>query len=85
MVTCRQRPGTASGVVFMTLEDEFGFINAVLYAPIFEKFRRVATTSALLGVTGKVQQASGVTHLVAARLIPLSDGEQLRFLSRDFH
>ncbi|HSQ64895.1 MAG TPA: error-prone DNA polymerase, partial [Polyangiaceae bacterium] len=48
MVICRQRPGTASGVVFVTMEDEHGFINLVLWSKVFERLRRVATTSSLL-------------------------------------
>jgi error-prone DNA polymerase len=55
MVICRQRPGTASGVVFMTLEDEHGFVNLVLFSRVFEALRHVATTSPLLLVHGKVQ------------------------------
>jgi error-prone DNA polymerase len=55
MVICRQRPGTASGVVFMTLEDELGFVNLVLWARVFEELRHVATSSPLLLVHGKVQ------------------------------
>ena len=57
MVICRQRPMTASGVVFMTLEDEFGFINLVLWQRTFQKFRKVATTESLLVVSGKVDRA----------------------------
>jgi error-prone DNA polymerase len=56
MVICRQRPGTASGVVFMTLEDETGFINLVLWAKKFEALRRVATAEPLLWVSGRVDR-----------------------------
>src|SRR5208283_2219574 len=45
MVICRQRPGTASGVVFVTMEDETGFVNLILWAKTFEKMRHVATTA----------------------------------------
>ena len=56
MVICRQRPGTASGVVFVTLEDEWGFVNLVLWARTFEKWRHVATTSSMLVAHGKVER-----------------------------
>lgn len=57
MVICRQRPMTASGVVFMTLEDEFGFINLVLWQRTFQQFRRLATTESMIVVTGKVDRS----------------------------
>lgn len=60
MVICRQRPMTASGVVFMTLEDEFGFINLVLWQRTFQKLRRVATTESMLIVSGKVDRVERV-------------------------
>ncbi|HRG99448.1 MAG TPA: hypothetical protein PLR99_24545, partial [Polyangiaceae bacterium] len=56
VVLCRQRPGTASGVVFITLEDEHGFVNLVLYARVYERLRRVATTASMLLVDGKVER-----------------------------
>ncbi len=56
VVLCRQRPGTASGVVFITLEDEHGFVNLVLYARVYERLRRVATTASMLLVEGKVER-----------------------------
>jgi error-prone DNA polymerase len=68
MVICRQRPGTASGVTFYTLEDETGFVNLVVWRQVFERSPVLARTALLLGVTGKVQSAEGVVHLVADRL-----------------
>jgi DNA-directed DNA polymerase III PolC len=75
LVLVRQRPGTASGVVFITLEDEFGIANLVVWPRVFEAYRRVIMGSRLLGVAGKVQRdqpASGepglVIHVVAERL-----------------
>jgi error-prone DNA polymerase len=86
MVICRQRPGTASGVVFMTLEDETGFVNVVVWSKIFEQFAVLIKTSAFLGVTGKLQVQDGVTHVIAdafwtppITVRPESGG------SRDFH
>ncbi|MBN9090297.1 MAG: error-prone DNA polymerase [Reyranella sp.] len=75
LVLVRQRPGTASGVVFVTLEDEFGIANLVVWPRVFDAHRRIVMGSRLLGVAGKVQrdvQADGepglVIHLVAERL-----------------
>ena len=56
LVICRQRPGTASGVVFITLEDETGFVNLILWAPRSRSWRHVATTSSLLASHGKVER-----------------------------
>jgi DNA-directed DNA polymerase III PolC len=75
LVLVRQRPGTASGVVFVTLEDEFGIANLVVWPKVFEAHRRIVMGARLLGVAGKVQrdvQKDGepglVIHLVAERL-----------------
>jgi error-prone DNA polymerase len=71
LVICRQRPMTASGVVFMTLEDEWGFLNLVLWERVFSSYRHVATTSGLLLVRGKVEKAAGVLHVICDSLEPL--------------
>jgi DNA polymerase III alpha subunit len=75
LVLVRQRPGTASGVVFVTLEDEFGIANLVVWPKVFEAHRRIIMGSRLLGVAGKVQRVdskddigASVIHLVAERL-----------------
>jgi error-prone DNA polymerase len=65
LVICRQRPGTASGVVFMTLEDETGFVNLVVWSRVFEENAALLKTASVLGVTGKLQVEDGVTHLIA--------------------
>ncbi len=86
VVICRQRPGTARGVTFMTLEDETGFVNLVLWKKVFERFELVAKTETFLGVTGRVETQDGVTNLIAERLwrpdleLPNKD-----ISSRDFH
>jgi error-prone DNA polymerase len=95
LVICRQRPGTASGIVFVTLEDEHGFINLVLWAQVFERFRRVATSSGLLLVRGRVDAfakrrddgASDVVYVIADHLekLRLAKGAPMRSMSRDFH
>ncbi|MDH3627425.1 MAG: error-prone DNA polymerase [Acidobacteriota bacterium] len=65
LVICRQRPGTASGVLFMTLEDETGFVNLVVWSKVYETFRLQIRTASFIGVTGKLQVKDGVTHLIA--------------------
>ena len=86
LVICRQRPGTAKGVVFMTMEDETGFVNLVIWQNVFEKYRVMVKTRSLLGVTGKIQNSEGVTHLVAEKFwVPRLSTEPERVQSRDFH
>ncbi len=68
LVICRQQPGTATGVTFYTLEDEAGFVNLVVWQPVFQKYSVLARTALILGVTGKVQSESGVVHLIAKKL-----------------
>ena len=74
LVLVRQQPGTAKGVIFMTLEDETGVANIVLWPDVFARFRIQALNSRVLGVTGKVQRdKSGyVIHVIADRLVDLS-------------
>jgi len=72
IVTIRQRPGTASGVVFSTIEDETGAIQLIIWPKVFEKYRRIAMRSRLMAVEGKLQNSQGVTHVVAHRLIERS-------------
>ncbi len=68
LVTCRQRPSTAKGVVFVTLEDETGCVNVVVWRDLVEKQRRELLGSSLLGVEGEIQREGEVVHLVARRL-----------------
>jgi error-prone DNA polymerase len=72
LVLVRQRPGTAKGVVFLTIEDETGPANIVVWRDVFEANRRTVMTASLLVVHGKLQHADGVTHLVAERFEDLS-------------
>lgn len=86
LVTMRQRPQTAKGTVFVTLEDETGPINVVVRPAIMERQRRELLGSSLLGVYGTWQNVKGVRHLIAQRLVdlsPLLGGLAAR--SRDFH
>ncbi|WP_106093161.1 error-prone DNA polymerase [Enhygromyxa salina] len=86
LVICRQRPGTASGVTFCTLEDETGFVNLVIWSQVFEQHSILARTAVILGVTGRVQRAEGVTHLIADELWePKLDAQPEGIRSRDFH
>jgi error-prone DNA polymerase len=86
LVTCRQRPGTSRGVVFVTLEDETGYLNVVVWNSLVERQRRELLGSKLLGVEGVMQKEGDVVHLVAHRLAdhtPLLG--RLATVSRDFH
>jgi error-prone DNA polymerase len=84
LVICRQRPGTASGVVFITLEDEAGFVNLILWANTFDRWRYVATTSSMLVAHGKVECQGDVVYVVPDRLEKLQLFE-VPSMSRDFH
>ncbi len=68
LVITRQRPGTATGVTFLTLEDEFGTINVVVWSDLAERRRALVLGGRLLGVNGVIQKADGVLHLTAAQL-----------------
>jgi error-prone DNA polymerase len=86
IVTCRQRPDTASGVIFITLEDETGTLNVVVWRSLLERQRREVLGARLLGVYGTVERQGDVVHVVAGRLLdlsPLLGGLQPE--SRDFH
>jgi error-prone DNA polymerase len=69
----RQRPGTSSGVIFITIEDESGVANLVVWPAVFERFRRVVLGAQLLVVRGKVQKEGLVIHIVADQLIDRTD------------
>nr|WP_154664642.1 error-prone DNA polymerase [Gemmobacter nectariphilus] len=72
LVITRQRPGTASGVVFLTLEDETGTANVVVWKKIYETFRAAVVAGRLLRVTGRIERDGQVTHLIAERIEDLS-------------
>ena len=73
LVLVRQKPGSAKGVMFITLEDETGIANLIVWPSIFERQRRLVLTASMIACAGKVQKESGVTHVIADRLIDLSD------------
>ncbi len=72
LVLVRQRPGTASGVVFMTIEDETGVANVLVWPKLFEKLRATVIGARFVAVTGKYQNESGVIHIVAERIDDLT-------------
>lgn len=72
LVLVRQRPGTAKGVIFVTLEDETGTANIVVWRKIYETFRRAVIAGRLLRVTGRLQREHGVAHVLAERIEDLS-------------
>jgi error-prone DNA polymerase len=85
LVICRQRPGTASGVTFMTLEDETGFVNAVLWQQVFARHAPLARSAAFLGISGRLQVQQGIVHLVAETLWKPPLPTPASGPSRDFH
>jgi error-prone DNA polymerase len=86
VVLCRQRPGTASGVVFITLEDETGIANLIVWRDTFEKYRRVARLSTLLLAHGTIERQGEVVHVHVRELESLDDqAPTLQSVSRDFH
>jgi error-prone DNA polymerase len=86
LVTCRQRPATASGVIFVTLEDETGYMNLIVWNDLADRQRRELLGARLLAVHGEVQKQGAIVHLLARRLedmTPLLG--RLATTSRDFH
>jgi error-prone DNA polymerase len=86
IVVTRQRPGSASGVTFVTLEDETGHVNLIVWRQVAERYRRALIGARLLGASGTLQREGEVLHLVVARLHDYSRllGD-LTTRSRDFH
>ena len=72
LVLVRQRPGTAKGVIFETIEDETGIANIIVWRKVFEQFRTIVLGSRCIGVRGKVQNEDGVIHIVAEYLEDLT-------------
>lgn len=72
LVILRQRPGTAKGVIFLTLEDETGVVNIVVWKKMYEAFRRAVISGRLLRVTGRIQRADGVVHVIADQIEDIS-------------
>lgn len=86
IVTCRQRPATATGVLFLTLEDETGNINVVVWEALQKRFRQALLKSQLLLVKGKMERKNSVVHVIAGYVEDVSERiGQLKNSSRDFH
>ncbi len=87
VVLMRQRPGTAKEVTFMTLEDETGIANLVIWSRVYKKYRREARAQLILA-SGRVQREGEVVHVVVTRIKPLTVRaglDEMRLASRDFH
>jgi len=100
LVITRQRPGSASGVIFITLEDESGHANLIVWPQVFERFRKTVLRATLIGISGSVQREGAVVHILAERLWDLdpvlgdltadlapsrADEAKFEVYSRDFH
>lgn len=72
LVLVRQKPGSAKGVMFLTLEDETGIVNAVVWPSLFEKQRRIVMSASMMAIHGRIQREGEVVHLVAQRLFDFS-------------
>jgi len=83
-VIARQRPGTAKGFVFLSLEDETGIANVIIAPDVFEANRLVVTRSRILRIDGQLQLQEGVVHVKAKQIIPL-DISQADVRSHDFY
>jgi len=84
MVICRQRPGTAKGFVFISIEDETGVANAIVTPQLFERSRLLISEEPFLVIEGILQNIENVIHVKAARILPLSYGELAVPDSHDF-
>jgi error-prone DNA polymerase len=82
LVLVRQKPGSAKGVMFITIEDETGPANIVVWPSLFEKRRRVVLGSSMMAINGKIQREGEVVHLVAQQLFDLS-GDLSALADRD--
>ena len=83
-IIARQRPGTAKGFIFMSMEDETGIANVIVTPDLYERDRLVVTRSKFLLVEGPLQNQDNVIHIKATRLTALSDAA-LELRSHDFH
>ena len=86
-VICRQRPGTASGLIFLSLEDETGIANVIVRPELYEREKLIVLGSRFVVVAGRLQNVDSIVHVQAERIIPLSTYEKLEpeIQSHDFH
>jgi error-prone DNA polymerase len=82
LIVCRQRPGTAKGITFLLLEDEFGLVNVVVYPDLYERQRLEVRSTPMLTIEGKLQLANNNTNIIAERLIPI---ESMSFSPPESH
>ncbi|HCJ74076.1 MAG TPA: error-prone DNA polymerase, partial [Agrobacterium sp.] len=82
LVLVRQKPGSAKGVMFITIEDETGPANIVVWPTLFEKRRRIVLGSSMMAINGRIQREGEVVHLVAQQLFDLS-GDLVGLADRD--
>jgi len=86
LVLVRQRPATASGIVFMTIEDETGIANLIIRPPIYERYRQAARHGVAIQARGTVERQGAVVHVLVASLEKFDDAlTDLVSTSRDFH
>ena len=83
LVLVRQRPGTANGVIFITLEDETGVCNVVVWRKLYEKYRRAIISGRMLRVTGRIQREGDVCHIIAEYVEDISFMLDELFLPQD--
>ena len=84
LVILRQRPGTASGVIFMTLEDEDGHINLVIFSHVWERYQNLIRDSLMLIAEGEVQRTGRVVNLICEHFAPLEGSDPGVMVSRNF-
>ncbi len=84
LVACRQRPGTAAGIVFITLEDEFGLMNLIVWPDLSEAQRGQVKTNPFLVVKGQLQKRDGTVNVVAQRIDALDAREFLALKAHNF-
>jgi error-prone DNA polymerase len=72
LVLLRQRPGTAKGVMFITIEDETGIANLIVWPSVYERQRRIILSAGMLGVRGRVQREGEIVHIIAHWLTDMS-------------
>ena len=86
VITCKQRPGTAAGVLFLTLEDETGNMNIIVWRNTVEKFRKVILSSHIVMIKGLIEREKNVVHVVAGHITDISKRlPNFKRKSRDFH
>ena len=72
LVLVRQRPGTANGVIFITLEDETGVCNVIVWRKLYERYRRAVISGRMLRITGSIQREGAVCHVIAEHVEDIS-------------